>query len=537
MKFDYVIIGGGSAGSVMAARLSEDPNIKVCLIEAGGDGKNLLTKVPIGAAIYLRGLFNINNWAYKTAPQKGLNGRKGFQPRGKSLGGSSAINAMLYIRGIPSDYQRWEEQGAKGWGWKDVLPYFKKSESHFQGASKLHGGEGPLQVSPQRAPHKINQAFIDAAGECQIRHNPDFNGKTQEGVGLYQLTQFHQEGRKGERCSAAAAYLHPIMDRENLTVITNARASKILLEDKTAIGAEYFVKGKKHTLFASREVILSGGAFNSPQLLLLSGIGPKAELSRHKIPVIHHLEGVGKNLQDHLDFIFLEKSKDSNLFGLGFRGLINVFKAVKHWRRGEPSILSTSFAESGGFIKSNPALQDPDLQLHFVSALVDDHTRKLHLGYGYSCHVCVLRPLSRGVVALKDANPLSPPHIDPNFLGDERDLALLLKGAKLTREILSASPLAPFRRKQLYLTGNENDEELATHIKARADTIYHPVGTCKMGRDANAVVDPQLNVHGIQRLRVVDASIMPSLIGGNTNAPTIMIAEKAADLIKNDQLR
>ncbi len=534
MSYDYIIVGGGSAGSVLASRLSENSKIKVCLIEAGGDGKDLMIRVPVGAALFLRGLFKINNWAFKTKPQKGLNGRQGFQPRGKALGGSSAINAMLYVRGVPDDYDAWETNGAKGWGWKDVLPYFKKSEHNVRGGDDLHGDDGPLQVSDPRAPMKINEAFFNAAGEKQIRLNPDFNGKDQEGVGHYQVTQFHSEGKAGERCSAAAAYLHPIMDRPNLTVITNARASRILFEEKRAVGVEYYKAKKCHSIKASREVILSGGAFNSPHLLKLSGIGANEELEKHGIDCLANLPGVGKNLQDHLDFIFLNKSKDTSIFGIGLQGTLNILKGIMNWRRGKLSILSTTFAESGGFLKTHPALKNPDIQLHFVPALVDDHTRKLHFGYGYSCHVCVLRPYSRGTVSLASNDPLASPIIDPKYLEDDRDLKLLLEGAKITRDILQGEAFKPYKSKEVYLRGDESDAELAEHIRKRADTIYHPVGTCKMGTDENSVVDPTLKVHGVDGLRVVDASIMPTLIGGNTNAPTIMIAEKAADMIMSE---
>ena len=531
MEFDYVIVGGGSAGCVLANRLSENPDNSVCLIEAGGDGRDMMIRVPVGAAVFLRGLFGINNWAFETVPQKGLNGRKGFQPRGRTLGGSSAINAMLYVRGVPADYDKWESLGAKGWGWKEVLPYFRKAENNIGGEDDLHGVSGPLQVSTPRAPMAINNAFFESAGNLQIRHNPDFNGPDQEGMGLYQVTQFHEEGRQGQRCSTAAAYLHPVMDRPNLTVLTNAIATRINFDGTRASGVEVSRRKKRQLISARREVVSCGGAFNSPQLLQLSGIGDKDELARHGIAPVKHLPGVGKNLQDHLDFIFLNKSRDSSLFGIGLGGTINIVKAILNWRKGRPSILSSTFAESGGFLKSDPTLPVPDLQLHFVPALVDDHTRKMHLGYGYSCHVCVLRPFSRGTVSLASADPFDPPAIDPQYLSDERDLDLLVKGAKITRSIMAGEPLKPFFHKQLYLRGDESDSELADHIRQRADTIYHPVGTCKMGTDAMAVVDPQLRVHGIDGLRVVDASIMPTLIGGNTNAPTIMIAEKAAEMI------
>ncbi|MCB1421338.1 MAG: GMC family oxidoreductase N-terminal domain-containing protein [Nitratireductor sp.] len=533
--FDFVIAGGGSAGCVLAARLSEDPSVTVCLIEAGSEGRDVLVRTPIGAAAYMRGLFGVRNWAFQTVPQPGLNGRRGYQPRGKALGGSSAINAMLYTRGVPADYDRWVEEGAKGWSWKEVLPYFRKAENNIRDEDTLHGAAGPLQVSEQRSPHPINEAFFEAAESCQFRRNADFNGPDQEGVGYYQATQFHEKGREGERCSAAAAYLHSVMNRPNLEVMTGTMATKVVMEGKRATGVEYRRGSKTGTVKARREVILSGGAFNSPQLLMLSGIGDGDALRQKGIDVVHDLPGVGRNLQDHLDFIQLYRSGDKTLFGLGPAAAVNIVRAILSWRAGRPSILSTTFAESGAFLKTDPSIAVPDIQLHMVCAMVDDHTRKLHWGYGYSCHVCVLRPHSRGTVGLDSSDPMAPPRIDPQFLSDERDLDLLIKGTKLTRTIMQAPPLAPYRHRELYLRGDETDAELKEHIRSRADTIYHPVGTCRMGSDELAVTDPELRVRGVQNLRVVDASVMPSLIGGNTNAPTIMIAEKAAGMIAADR--
>ncbi len=530
-EFDYVIAGGGSAGSVLAGRLSEDPNTSVCLIEAGGDGRDASIRMPAAVPLLAK-MKSSPNWRFDTEPQPHLNNRIGYQPRGKALGGSSAINAMLYVRGHPSDYDQWAEFGCEGWSWDDVLPYFRRAEANARGGQPLHGTDGPLQVGDQQSPRPVSQAFLDACSENQIPINPDFNGPQQEGAGYYQVTQFWTGARRGERCSAAAAYLHPAMDRPNLTVIKNAQASRIVLDGKRAAGVRYLMRGKETEIRARREVILSGGAFGSPQLLLLSGIGPADELKRHGIEVRHELPGVGRNLQDHLDFIMLWKSRSRDMIGISLPGALAMLKGALQWRRDGSGLMTTPFAEAGAFLKSEPSLDRPDLQLHFVIALVDDHARKTHLGHGFSCHLCVLRPFSRGEVGLKDANPLSPPRIDPKFLSDERDAALTLKGAKIMRDIMSAPALAPFRDRQLYLTGEENDAELMEHIRARADTIYHPVGTCSMGTGDDAVVDPQLRVRGVEGLRVVDASIMPTLIGGNTNAPTIMIAEKAADMIR-----
>lgn len=531
MEYDYVIVGGGSAGSTLAARLSEDPSTSVCLLEAGGDGKNMLIRAPAAVVALLPGRPKINNWAFSTVPQPGLNGRQGFQPRGKALGGSSAINAMLYIRGHRSDYDHWASLGCAGWSFDEVLPYFKRAEGNSRGADALHGGNGPLRVSDQKSPRALSRAFVAACAENQIRLNDDFNGEEQEGAGLYQVTQFWGERRNGERCSAAAAYLHPAQTRKNLTIITYAHATAVVFDGKRATGVRHRSKGNDAVATAKREVILCGGAFNSPQLLQLSGIGPAHELRRHNIQVVHALPGVGKNLQDHLDFIMGWKSKDSDNFGIGLRGTFNLFKHIRQWKKDGTGMVATPYAEGGAFLKSDPALDRPDLQLHFVIAVVDDHGRKLHMGYGFSCHVCVLRPHSRGEVGLADANPLSAPRIDPRFLADERDSQTLLKGTKMMRQILEAPALAKYRHKEIYTGGVTRDDDLMLHIRARADTIYHPVGTCKMGVDDMAVVDPQLKVRGVEGLRVVDASVMPTLIGGNTNAATIMIAEKASDMI------
>ncbi|KIN73335.1 FAD dependent oxidoreductase [Sulfitobacter guttiformis KCTC 32187] len=532
-EFDFVIVGGGSAGSTLASRLSENPDFRVCLIEAGGKGTNILLRAPAGAVTVIPGHGKMFNWAFNTLPQAGLKGRRGYQPRGRALGGSSAINAMLYVRGHKSDYDDWANEGCDGWSWEDCLPFFKKSENNELGSDGIHGSAGPLQVANQKQPRPITHAFIEAASKLQHRQRSDFNGGDNEGVGLYQVTQFHKGDKNGERCSAAAAYLHPVMDRTNLTVLTKARATKILFEGKRAVGVTYRQGRSNRQVRATREVILSGGAFQSPQLLQLSGVGRAEDITPHGIDMVHALGGVGQNLQDHLDFTLAYKTADTDNFGIGLAGTARLLAAmVKWWRKGT-GLIATPFAEGAAFLKTSPALDRPDVQLHFVIAIVDDHARRLHLGYGYSCHVCALRPYSRGTVALQSADPLADPAIDPRYLSDPRDLETLIAGAKMTRDIMKADPLAKYEKCELFgVVDNMTDGEWEAHIRARADTIYHPVGTCKMGTDDMAVVDPQLKVHGMQGLRVVDASVMPTLIGGNTNAPTIMIAEKCADMIK-----
>lgn len=525
-SFDYVIVGGGSAGCVLASRLSEDPKVSVCLLEVGGPDKSLLIHMPAGVVAMVP--TKINNWAFETVPQAGLNGRRGYQPRGKTLGGSSSINAMLYVRGHRQDYDHWARLGNPGWSYDEVLPYFRKAEHNETWRNEFHGQGGPLNVAELRSPSSLNQRFLQAAQNQGLPLNADYNGAEQFGAFMYQVTH-----KNGERCSAAKGYLTPHLSRPNLKVMTQVLTEKVLLEQGRAIGVKARVDGTVQEIRARREVILSAGAFGSPQLLQLSGIGPGAWLQQHGIATQVDLPGVGENLQDHIDYVFTYRTRsDTDTLGVSLSGGLRVVRGVSQWKRERQGLMTTSVAESGAFVRSRPDVEVPDLQLVFVQGIVDDHARKLHLGHGFSCHVDVLRPRSRGSVRIASPDPAAAPLIDPAFLADEEDLELLMIGADLQRRILDDPAFDDVRGQPLYALDQNDRDALEQDIRNRADTQYHPVGSCRMGPDPMAVVDAQLRVHGVQGLRVVDASIMPTLIGGNTNAPTIMIAEKAADLIR-----
>ncbi|WP_109483007.1 GMC family oxidoreductase N-terminal domain-containing protein [Paraburkholderia sp. C35] len=526
MQYDYVIVGAGSGGCSLAGRLAEQcPDATIALIDAGPHTeRNLFVNMPLGVAAIVP--FRLKtNYGYLTTPQPGLNGRRGYQPRGRGFGGSSAINAMVYTRGHPLDYDDWARLDCDGWSFDDVLPYFRRAEGNERGADALHGADGPLAVSNLRFQNPFSHRFVKAAVEAGFPHNDDFNGPMQEGVGFYQVTQ-----REGQRWSVARAYIYG-RARSNLHTIADAAVLRVIFDGKRAKGIEVMRGGVKEVIEARAEVVLSAGTFNSPQLLMCSGIGPADHLRAFGIPVQHDAPEVGRNLTDHVDFTLNKRVRSAQTIGFSLRGFAQMVPGFVSYLRNGRGMLTSNVAEAGGFLKSRATLDRPDLQLHFCTALVDDHNRHMHWGHGYSLHVCVLRPHSRGTVTLASSDAREAPVIDPAFLSDPRDLDLLVEGVHLSRRILDAPSLALCGGRELYTRHGQTDAELRATIAAHADTIYHPVSTCRMGGDERSVVDTQLRVRGVTGLRVVDASVMPTLIGGNTNAPTVMIGERAADFI------
>jgi choline dehydrogenase-like flavoprotein len=526
-SFDYIVIGGGSGGSAVAGRLAVDGTRRVCVLEAGGRNDNFLIKTP-GFMPFIR---NSSNYKYDTVPQKGLNGRVGYQPRGKGLGGSSAINAMIYIRGHRWDYDNWAALGCSGWAYDDVLPYFRKAEANERGADDYHGASGPLFVSDQRSPNPASHAFVEAASELQLRRNDDFNGERQEGFGLYQVTQ-----RNGERWSAARAYVEPIRDQGNVSIRTNTLVEKLVIEHGRVTGV-LVRRGKSpgsgtEMIYAKRGVILSAGAFNSPQILMLSGIGPAEHLRAQGIEVVMDKPAVGSDLQDHVDYVSGWETTSDVPIGSSLKGTLRMAGAIVEHRRKRTGAMTTPYAESGGFWTVMPDSPAPDVQWHFVPAVLEDHGRENIKAHGFSLHACVLRPESRGTVRLASRDAGAAPLIDPNFLDHDRDMATLRAGVRLSHRIVEAPAMQAFGPTDRHPVDLDDDAALDQLIRNRADTVYHPVGTCRMGGDADAVVDPQLRVRGLDGLWIADASIMPRLVSGNTNAPSIMIGERCADFVK-----
>lgn len=527
-EFDYIVVGAGSAGCVLANRLTADGKYSVLLLEAGPRDRNLWIHIPIGYAKLFKN--PKLNWMYQTEAEPELEGRSIFQPRGKVLGGSSSINGLIYIRGQHADYDRWRQLGNVGWGYDDILPYFKRAENQQRGSSDYHGVGGPLNVSDQRQADPLSDAFIQAAGQVGIPANADFNGAVQEGAGYYQTTT-----RNGRRGSTARTYLRAARERRNLKIETNALAQRIVFAGKRAAGVEYRLNGQLRTARARREVLVSSGAFNSPQLLQLSGVGPGELLRQHGIEMVHEAPGVGGSLQDHLQVRMVMRCSQAITLNDDVMSLRRKAMMAMRYAFLRKGPLTIAAAYAGAFFKTHQRLATPDVQVHFIPFSTDKMGEKLHDFSGFTASICQLRPESRGSVKIRSADPSVPPEIRINYLATETDRATNVEGLKILRKILRAPAMKPFVAAEVEPgPAIDSDTDLLTYCRQRGGTIYHPTSTCRMGNDSLAVVDQRLRVRGVDGLRVVDGSIMPDLVSGNTNAPIVAIAEKASDMILAD---